>query len=67
MIKLKSEMTKLKPCPFCGRQPEVIVNKAGNMAEYWIVCKCGIESRIYVSKQGAVKAWNRRKGEVKNE
>lgn len=50
----------IKPCPFCGRTPKVETIKTGNKREWYITCKCGIEQTLYVSKQGAIKAWNRR-------
>ena len=51
-------MTKLKPCPFCGGEAEVV--DCGN--EYFCRCKkCAInQDHLYGQRCDAVKAWNRR-------
>ena len=58
---------ELKPCPFCGGEGEMIENFLfGKAVGYMVGCKnCWCELRIYTSKQNAVKAWNRRKGDIK--
>ena len=60
-------MDNLKPCPFCGGKAEIIkTHLFGKTVGYMAGCKnCWCELRIYTSKQNAVKAWNRRKGEDK--
>lgn len=54
---------KLKPCPFCARNPEHHVFSEGTKAESWtVLCKCGAESpRDSKSKSGASRIWNRRR------
>ena len=53
---------ELKPCPFCKGRAEIIkCGLFGNDAGYYPKCKkCGCELKVYVTKQGAEKAWNRR-------
>ena len=56
---------KLKKCPFCARDPEIIEvemwpNTTRNL--FTVVCECGAESpKDSVSKQGAARIWNRRR------
>ena len=51
-------MTKLKPCPFCGRTP--IIENCGDH-NYFIKCKCGIaQDKLYFQKCDAVRRWNKR-------
>ena len=51
---------EVKGCPFCGRMPELNVEKIANERLYWITCKCGIEQKAYKTKIHAIKKWNRR-------
>lgn len=54
-------MEKPKPCPICGREPELI--KVDPFCEYYIACPsiyCIEQRHIYRNKQSAIKAWNRR-------
>lgn len=63
---------KVKACPFCGRKATVIyVGSSGTTSFYKVTCQT---SRCYghqytygaspfTSKEEAVRAWNRRKGE----
>lgn len=55
-------MSELKPCPFCGGKSECITNyEYGKARGAFCSCKkCGITQKIYASRQGAIKAWNRR-------
>lgn len=71
---------KLLPCPFCGKQPELVrrdVEPQGdpwygkNMQEF-ILCECGVclfdgsfHEGFYDAKTRAVEAWNTRKGQTK--
>lgn len=50
----------MKPCPFCGGKPELVLLLA---QECFIKClKCKVEQgHIYHSKKSAITAWNRRK------
>jgi len=50
---------KLKPCPFCARQPEIY---EFHDRCHTVICKCGAESpKDSVSKSGAARIWNRRR------
>lgn len=52
-------MSKLKPCPFCGRTPTV--EKCKDFG-FFVQCKCGIEqSTLYAQKCDAIRRWNKRK------
>lgn len=56
-------MIDVKPCPLCGRKPEVVELDKRN---YFIRCGsryCVEQRHCYVSRAAAVKAWNRRKGD----
>lgn len=61
-------MTKLKPCPFCGGEAITYsqdIDMYGNLM-YGVICKntgCGMIPSIYLSKEQAIEAWNRRAGE----
>lgn len=56
---------KLKPCPFCGGEAEVIKGYLyGKVTHYSVTCpQCDFEYGMYKSKQNAEKAWNRRKAD----
>ena len=57
---------KLKPCPFCGGEAEVLdLSYPINMPPwevrgYGVVCPCGASVRMFDKKTEAAKAWNRR-------
>ena len=62
----KKEM-ELKPCPFCGEEPQVIriKGKDGWRDRFTVRCPydhggCGAEGGMYHSEAEAVEAWNRR-------
>lgn len=62
----KKEM-ELKPCPFCGEDPQVIriKGKDGWRDRYTVRCPydhggCGAEGGMYHYEAEAVEAWNRR-------
>lgn len=50
---------KLKPCPFCGGDPEL---KHSSTWDYFVRCRdCGARTRQYHENDaGAVYGWNRR-------
>lgn len=50
---------EILPCK-CGAQAEFVKLYETKWYDGWVQCpKCGRESRMYTSKQNAVKAWNR--------
>lgn len=53
---------KLKPCPFCGGEAELI---SVGRYEFFIKCHrgCVEQSHVYKAKSSAINAWNRRKAE----
>lgn len=69
-------MNELKPCPFCGGEPKLMVcDGSGSyyadigtavfygreMTHKLIRCqKCGIRTKDYLTEKGLFKAWNRR-------
>jgi len=63
------ENESLKPCPFCGGQPEI--KEVGNAFSVFHTCRAmygnddgvvrmKIESRLFGSRSSAIKYWNRR-------
>ena len=67
--------TKLKPCPFCGGEAEMLIGGAEGIGvvyqAYWIACKkCGAQttkikvSSYYTAENCAILAWNMREGEA---
>lgn len=60
---LKAEhITELKPCPFCGAVGDFINHDS---SVFWVQCtNCGSHGRQSKTKNGAIRAWNRR---VENE
>ena len=66
-------MDELKPCPFCGTEPTVIVRrgKAGWRDKFAVLCDheqggCGAESGWYHNEEEAVETWNKRVGAPDN-
>lgn len=59
----KSEGEKLKPCPFCGKEPRVVEETEGNCQ---IFCVCELEPMIILPKNRmeiAIRTWNYRHNE----
>ncbi len=59
-------MDKLKPCPFCGAEAEVIIHPYTVQIDvFGVECtRCGCKTeQNYTSKIGAIGAWNRRVSE----
>ena len=59
-------MSKLKPCPFCGGQPEV--RRCGHLINdwYYVYCpKCWVSQSSYgcKGKEDAIEKWNTRVSE----
>ena len=58
-----NKMNELKPCPFCGRKPELRRDDDGFS---YIVCandNCYVRTDGHLNDNAAIKAWNRRVGE----
>jgi len=62
-----SESIVLKPCPFCGSQPRMIIRQAcyGFQNRYSVLCDydtggCGSESGWYHDDKTAAECWNNR-------
>ena len=65
-------MENLKKCPFCGGEAEIeseycwnpsFYNPDGRSGEtlYYAKCKkCIATTKLFVNKEGAIQAWNRR-------
>lgn len=54
-------MSKLKPCPFCGHENNIV----WGYKNFWVTCEgCGIETQLFETKEDAEQMWNRR---VENE
>ena len=52
-------MDELLPCP-CGGKATLIKLFDSKRYDCFVRCdKCGAETKLYTSKQNAVKAWNR--------
>ena len=63
MEEIRNEMNELKPCPFCGRKPELRRDDDGFS---YIVCAndgCYVRNDGYLNDNAAIKAWDRRVGE----
>lgn len=53
----------LKPCPFCGKIPELKKMRNYGRNEWWVSCPgeyCIEQKHWYATRTGAIKAWNRR-------
>ena len=52
-------LEKLKPCPFCGENPEIL----SNLHYVWVECmNCHARHDPALTKEVAVTQWNRREG-----
>ena len=63
MEKVRMEMEKLKPCPFCGGKAEMLISEyEDSRKEYLVACtECdGIVERWRETEEEAVEQWNRR-------
>lgn len=50
---------ELKPCPFCGGNPDVYSWNGGGVV--WVRCRsCGIDYKAYANADEAIEAWNTR-------
>lgn len=59
-------MEKLKPCPFCGKEPELV---EGQFGDWYVICplknNCGVHPTTIVqgdktvnTKKEAIKKWS---------
>lgn len=51
-------MNKLKPCPFCGREPIIKVSKDNRF--YGMCGKCEVKTHKFLNKYDAIEFWNKR-------
>jgi hypothetical protein len=51
---------KLKPCPCGGKAVKTKLFSAKRYDCFYKCDRCGYETKVYVSPQGAKNAWNRR-------
>ena len=60
---------KLKPCPFCGKTPELKAFYSAKSAYYFVECRnfdCSMycyTKKSFGNYVDAIEAWNRREGE----
>ena len=63
MEKVRMEMEKLKPCPFCGGKAEMLISEyKDSRKEYLAACtECdGMVERWRETEKEAAEQWNRR-------
>lgn len=75
-MELNSEELKLKPCPFCGSEAELIGKQDRTdiflRYFYWVICtsnrgeKCIKPTTGYCSEERAVNLWNQRSYECQS-
>lgn len=54
-------VVKLKPCPFCGGEPEIVDLEDPDFQYYQIKCsKCACKTEARLGFHNALKIWNRR-------
>ena len=57
---------ELKPCPFCGKIPKIIISKNSNSKDFYSVeckrmsCTFLVSTFAYRTEKEAIEAWNRR-------
>jgi hypothetical protein len=55
-------MTRILPCPFCGRRPDIVPVRGGALIIERVNALC-ISPRVsHYSRAAAIRAWNRRNG-----
>lgn len=52
-------MFKLKPCPFCGGEAQILIIKEQKFHSVRCI-KCRTLTDIYETEEEAIEAWNRR-------
>lgn len=50
----------IKPCPFCGNEPEMWNCAKDNVPNHVCCIKCGADGPRQENKQEAIEAWNER-------
>ena len=59
-------MTKLKPCPFCGREAKIEYDRDERTTYFWVTCNnrhCPVRPYSegnFNSAEDAIEAWNTR-------
>lgn len=67
------EEIKLKPCPFCGREAEIVSSKLNSGGRVWYVqcpwtdCEVSTETFDRDTPQEAAELWNCRANEAVND
>lgn len=58
-------MTELKPCPFCGSEPRIMVGLKSQSIKIYCsnMYKCGATQEWFEEEKEARDAWNRRVGD----
>ena len=58
----EAQMTRLKPCPFCGINGKSINCGENYLGQWSVRCECGAVMWDY-SKERVIEAWNKRANE----
>jgi len=61
------QKTKLAPCPFCGGREQHEMTYNGDYQTHYLQCRCGARLSWSKTKEDAIKAWNSRPTEPKND
>ncbi len=62
-IDQKNQLPELKPCPFCGGQPEMNLGRYGDTFRVFCShpsCKVHVDTHGFPTRQEAAAVWNKR-------